>query len=135
MQYAIVAFPSLQCEDVIESVRRRFDPHAGLLAAHVTIVFPFSDPAGGGILERHVSEAVAGIEPFDITLDTPRSDEERYISLELSEGVERFVEMHDRLYSGILAGHLMTSHRYQPHITLGHLSESEDVVAATEFAF
>jgi 2'-5' RNA ligase len=115
-------------------VRERFDPHAGLLAAHVTLVFPFADPAVERILERHVAEAIAGIESFDIAVASPRADDRRYIFLELSEGVEHFVEMHDRLYSGILAGHRSTSHRYQPHVTVGHLSKSEDLAGTVECA-
>ena len=134
MQYAIVAFPALECADVVEWLRERFDPHAGLLAAHVTLVFPFTDPAVERILERHVAEAVAGIESFDIEVASPTADDERYLFLELTEGVERFAEMHDRLYSGILAGHRSTSHRYQPHVTIGHLSEAEDVAGTTQCA-
>lgn len=42
-QYAIVAFPAFDCADSVEAIRRKLDPQAGLLAAHITLVFPFSD--------------------------------------------------------------------------------------------
>ena len=137
MEFAIVAFPVIECADLVASVRRRFDPLDGLLAAHVTLVFPFADPGiEQAALERHVADTVTGIEPFEITLERPTSAEEggHYIFMELSQGAERFVAMHDRLYSGALASHRSGAHAYRPHVTIGHLSPSEDLVAATEQA-
>jgi 2'-5' RNA ligase len=118
----------------VASVRRRFDPLDGLLAAHVTLVFPFSEPGVETTLERHVADAIAGLEPFDITLEPPTSADGNYIVMELSAGADRFALMHDRLYSGMLAPHRSASRSYTPHVTVGHLSPSEDMIAATEAA-
>jgi len=134
MEFAIVAFPVIECGDLVASVRRRFDPLDGLLAAHVTLVFPFSEPGVEQSLERHVANAIEGIDPFDITLERPTSAEDRYIVMELSEGADRFALVHDRLYSGMLARHLSNAHAYRPHVTIGHLSASEDLGAATAHA-
>jgi 2'-5' RNA ligase len=134
MEFAIIAFPAIECADLVASVRRRFDPLDGLLAAHVTLVFPFSEPGVEHTLERHVADAIAGLDPFDITLDPPTSIDANYIVMELSAGADRFAHMHDRLYSGMLAPHRSTSHSYRPHVTVGHLSASEDLTAATEAA-
>ena len=130
-QFAIVAFPTIECADLVESVRRRFDPLDGLLGAHVTLVFPFSEPGIERVLERHVADAIAGIDPFDITLERPTTGDDHYIVMELSAGVDRLGDMHDRLYAGILAPHRSAAHSYRPHVTIGHLSASEDVTAAT----
>lgn len=134
MEFAVIAFPVIECADLVASLRRRFDPLDGLLAAHVTLVFPFSDPGIESALERHVADAIAGVEPFDITLDPPTSADGNYIVMELSTGADRFAWVHDRLYSGMLAPHLSTTHSYRPHVTIGHLSPSEDLIAATEQA-
>lgn len=135
MEFAIVAFPAIECADLVASVRRRLDPLDGLLAAHVTLVFPFSDPTiEQDALERHVAEAVAGVEPFDITLERPKSADDNYIVMELSQGSDRLAVMHDRLYSGALAPHRSGAHVYRPHVTIGHLSPPENLVAATEQA-
>lgn len=134
MEFAIVAFPVIECADLVASVRRRFDPLDGLLAAHVTLVFPFSDPGAEQTLERHVAEAISGVEPFDITLERPTSGDDNYIFMELSEGADRFALVHDRLYSGMLAKHRSSIHAYHPHVTVGHLSASESLAAATERA-
>ena len=135
MEFAIVAFPVIECADLVASVRRRFDPLDGLLAAHVTLVFPFSDSSiTEAALERYVADALAGTGPFDITLERPIEADGNYIFMELSRGAERFVAMHDRLYSGALARHRSGAHAYRPHVTIGHLSPSEDLAAATAFA-
>ena len=75
-----------------------------------------------------------GSEPFDITLERPTRAEGNYIFMELSEGADRFALVHDRLYSGALARHRSSSHEYRPHVTLGHLSASEDIAAAADHA-
>jgi len=134
MEFAIVAFPEIESADLIASVRRRFDPLDGLLPAHVTLVFPFAEPGVEGVLQHHVEEAIAGIEPFEVTLERPTSADDNYIVMELSEGADRFSLVHDRLYSGMLARHLSTTHSYRPHVTIGHLSPSENLAAATEHA-
>jgi 2'-5' RNA ligase len=134
MEFAIVAFPLIECADLVASVRRRFDPLDGLLPPHVTLVFPFAEPGIEGVLRHHVEEAIAGLEPFDITLERPTRADDNYIVMELSEGAGRFSMVHDRLYSGLLAGHLSTRHAYRPHVTIGHLSASENLAAAAEHA-
>ena len=134
MEFAIVAFPVIECADLVASVRRRFDALDGLLPPHVTIVFPFSEPGVEQTLQRHVADAIAGIDPFAITLERPTSADDNYIFMELSEGADRFAHVHDRLYSGVLARHRSGAQAYRPHVTIGHLSPSEDVNAATEHA-
>jgi len=131
MEFAIVAFPIIECADLIASVRRRFDPLDGLLPAHVTIAFPFSEPGVEASLERLLGEATVGVDPFDITLAPPTSAGDNYIFMELSEGADRFGLVHERLYSGALARHRSSSQGYRPHVTVGHLSSSEDLTSAT----
>lgn len=133
-QYAIVAFPNLDNAERIESVRRRFDPLAAVLRAHVTVVFPFSDDAIVPLLDQHVRQAVAGMSAFDVTLSGPIATDDRYLVLNVADGAERFVELHRRLYSGILAPHRSTTHVYQPHITIGRCGTAEQLSAASAAA-
>lgn len=67
-QYAVVAFPALARADSVESLRRRFDPQAELLCAHVTLVFPFRGDLGEAGLATHVHRVAAGVLPFTIAL-------------------------------------------------------------------
>lgn len=134
VQYAIVAFPRLAAAEQIEAVRRRFDPLASVLRAHVTLVFPFADDALAPLLEPHVREAIVGMSAFDLTLTAPVATDGGYLFLNVAEGAEPLVELHSRLYAGALAPHRSTAHVYQPHITVGHLGTPEQLAVAAEAA-
>ena len=137
-QYAIVAFPVFDCADSVEAVRRKFDPQAGLLAAHVTLVFPFSDDLGEASLAEHVGRAVEGVPAFPIALTDLSTKVGGYLFLNVGAGSARFHSLHARLYSGPLARH-RSSAEYRPHVTVGRLvggdglfdAEQETVLALT----
>ena len=119
-QYAIVAYPTLEFANQVEAVRQRFDPLASVLNAHVTLVFPFTAHAEvvAG-LQPHVTAAVADVAPFPIRLTWPTPSDESYLFLQLIHGDKQLIELHDRLYSGLLAPFLSPAHFYVPHVTVG----------------
>jgi len=134
VQYAIVAFPTLRSADLVEAVRSRFDPLAAVLKAHVTLVFPFSDSAMAPYLADHITQAVAGLAPFDMSLTRPRIADAGYLFLTVAAGSQHFVNLHDRLYSGPLARHLSLTRTYEPHITIGRLPTADRLAAAAREA-
>jgi 2'-5' RNA ligase len=131
VQHAIVAFPTLQLADRIESVRRRFDPLATLLSAHVTLVFPFANESIAPLLDQHIAQAIAGLAPFDFGLTAPTPGDAGYLFLNVTAGADRFVQLHKRLYTGPLAPHRSPTHSYSPHITIGRLANSDQLLKAT----
>jgi 2'-5' RNA ligase len=130
VQYAIVAFPNLHHADQIESVRRRFDPLAAVLSAHVTLVFPFADDALAPLLDEHIRKSVAGMSAFDVTLSGPIATEDGYLFLNVADDAGHIVELHRRLYDGVLAPYRSPTHVYQPHITIGRFATTEQLAAA-----
>jgi 2'-5' RNA ligase len=135
IRYAIVAFPIFNAPDRVEGVRRRFDPLAGTLSAHVTLVFPFEGGPNRASIAQHVAVRIKGVEPFAVTFTDPSVEDGGYIFLNVVEGRQQIVDLHDRLYSGPLAQYLSADHAYRPHVTLGHMpsstpSESMGLVAA-----
>jgi 2'-5' RNA ligase len=133
VQYAIVAFPVLDAAGVVESVRRRFDPMASMLSAHITLVFPFTDAASEADLTKHIAGVVAGQCAFDITLTEISVEEGGYVFLNVEAGVDVLRELHDRLYTGRLESYLSSAHDYRPHITIGRLPDPEQTrLAAAE---
>jgi 2'-5' RNA ligase len=130
VQYAIVAFPTFDVADQIEAVRRRFDPLSSVLAAHVTLVFPFEDSVGLSSLCAHVAAAAADASPFAIDLTGPAVVDGGYIFLHVGDGTRHLIDLHDRLYSGALMGQLSRTHEYRPHVTIGRLGSSEQLMAA-----
>lgn len=130
IQHAIVLFPVFDTVAEIETLRRAYDPHASLLPAHVTVVFPFADAEAANLLGNHIATTLAGIPAFGITLATPTPEEGGYLFLRLTEGRDRVLEMHDRLYTGPLLAHRSAKHRYEPHVTVGRLDSPEALRAA-----
>ena len=98
MQRAIVVFPQANQLDVVERMRRRYDPQARFIAAHVTIVFPFDDPMPDAELRAHVLEATTGLVPFTVRFSGVTMSED-YIFLNPSVGGDRLVALHNRLYT------------------------------------
>lgn len=123
MQRALVVFPQADQLDVVERMRRRYDPQARLIAAHVTIMFPFEDEMPDAELRTHVLEATAGLGPFKVRFSgvTPADD---YIFLNPTNGIDRLLALHNRLYTGRLLRHRSRTHAYQPHVTLGRVADA-----------
>ena len=67
-----------------------YDPLAGRLPPHVTLIFPFASSLAPSAVEADVREAVAGAPG-------------RYVFLPLRPGNDAVIALHDRLYAGALA--------------------------------
>jgi 2'-5' RNA ligase len=131
-QYAIVAFPDLQQRAQIELVRRRLDPMAEVLDAHVTIVFPFSGSLSKAYIEDHIRERLYGVQPFDFELSQPSPGGGGYVFLNVLRGAASFVDLHDRLYTGILSPFRSQTHKYVPHVTIGCLPDPQVAARAAQ---
>lgn len=133
-RYAVVALPALARADSVEAIRRRFDPQAGLLGAHVTLVFPFRGDLDEAGLRTHVRRAAVGARPFTITLSDLSMETGGYLFLRVGAGAESFHDLHTRLYSGPLTGHRSSAHAYLPHVTIGRLADHAELAQAREQA-
>ncbi len=120
---AIVLFPALEGIEQIEAVRRRYDPLAAVIPAHITLVFPFDSAMPRRALRAHIAQAVRGCGPFAVRLQGITGHAGEYLFLNVTEGQAEVVALHDRLYSGALAPYHAREPAYQPHITVGRLSE------------
>jgi 2'-5' RNA ligase len=130
----VVAFPRI--ESAVEwtqvmSVRSRFDPLAGKIAPHLTLVFPFEDPMSDSALEQHLRSAVSELQGFAITLREVTLHENEYLFLNVKRGNGALIVLHDILYGGALAAHRVRMHTFVPHLTVGRLSPN-DIAAALE---
>jgi 2'-5' RNA ligase len=130
----VVAFPRI--DSAIEwqrvlAVRDRYDPLAGQIAPHLTLVFPFEDALPDAALEHHLRTVVAGLPPFPIVLRGITAHENEYLFLNVKQGNDALVGLHDALYSGVLAAHHRRDHTFVPHITVGRLP-AQQLPAALE---
>src|SRR5712692_8482767 len=99
---AVVIFPPLPEPDPVASLRRRFDPLVDVIAAHITVVFPFDSDLDLAELRDHVARAARGCEPFPIRLQGITSVQDSYLFLNVTLGKERLVELYERPFSGPL---------------------------------
>jgi 2'-5' RNA ligase len=88
-------------------------------------VFPFEDPISDRDLEAHLQALASQVSAFDVTLAGITAHENEYLFLNVKRGNDAVIHLHDVLHSGALAGHLVRSHTFVPHITVGRVSSRE----------
>ena len=119
----------------IDNLRAKYDPLFSLIQPHVTLVFPFESTITTAVLAQHVQDSVMGLHPFNIVLKGVTGSEEEYLFLNVKVGNDQIIELHDKLYSGLLKQYLNRTLTYTPHLTVGRLKNKEtfqSAVAETE---
>ena len=118
----------------IEAIRRRHDALHGRVEPHFTLVFPFAGVSVGEVL-GHVQHIASEVEPIPFKLAKiaavrdPLSPGAHLFFLP-DEGVQQITDLHDRLYSGVLATRLHPTAVYLPHVTVGRFERYEDAKTA-----
>lgn len=119
----------------IEAIRRRHDPHHGVIGAHVTLVFPFETPDA-----RTAAAHLAGIAARQGAIALRLSaylavrdfgDRQSQVFLVPDQGRAEVEDLHDAHYTGPLASRLRTDIPFIPHVTVAareHHDEAEDLV-------
>lgn len=126
---AVVVFPDGGLAP-LEEFRRRWDPLAERVGAHVTLMFPILDEISDDDLIAHVVSCVRGMQPFDILVQDITGTSEQYLFANVKQGNDPLIALHDRLYSGPLQRHLVRSQTFLPHVTVGRVVDREDFEAA-----
>ncbi len=124
-QLAVVYFPKIN-SNAIDKFRRKYDPGWKIIPPHITIVFPVSDISENQLAE-HVERISKEVKPFPIVLSGLIKSFDDYLFLQVKEGDEEIVNLHEKLYSGILAPYLQTDIPFSPHITLGYFGKENNV--------
>jgi 2'-5' RNA ligase len=133
-QYAVVAFPETDAIELMEDVRRRFDPQVGLIAAHITLVFPFESQLSSMALRSHVAGIVGRVPTFRLQLDGVHVSDGEYLFLDVTDGRHHLLSLHERLYTGPLAEQLSPERQYEPHVTLGRVASQRAIEDARRYA-
>jgi 2'-5' RNA ligase len=99
-------FPYFKNMQLIDNIRKKYDPLAEHVRPHITLVFPFESNIERNKLKEHIETAVSGIKPFQIILGriTPSRSFENYLFLNIVEGNDQIVELHNKLYSDKIKG-------------------------------
>ena len=60
----IMIFPKFSNMEIIDRMRRNYDPLADLVRPHITLVFPFHSDIADAELGSHIENAISGIPSF-----------------------------------------------------------------------
>ena len=133
MKRAIVLFPKFNNIDALQAVRERFDPLAKHIAPHITLVFPFESALTTEELRIHIARALKGVKRFPVQLSGITGDfRDGYLFLNVKRGNDSIIDLHDRLYQGVLEPFLFRKVSYCPHITVGRLEQQTEFDQALE---
>jgi pimeloyl-ACP methyl ester carboxylesterase/2'-5' RNA ligase len=114
--HAVVHYPRLAFQG-LDDFRRKFDPFAGLIAEHFTLVFPI--PVDLKTVREHVQSVAKQTRPFDVHISGLERTWDHWLYLQVQEGREAVLTLHDRLYSGPLRRFLRTDLPFEPHVGIG----------------
>lgn len=128
----IVIFLKDSLIEEIEKIREVHDPLFGLIPPHITLVFPFESDISNEILRQHITESTENIVPFYINVDQAVTNQGEYLFLLVEEGKEKILELHNQLYSSVLASFLREEILYIPHITVGRKRDEDSAVYTAE---
>jgi 2'-5' RNA ligase len=117
-RFAVAWFPQFREIERIEEFRRRHDPMAGHIPAHLSLVFPFPTAHSQLQVHTHVQRIVSRWPPIPVTFKAVRPFANEFIFLMASRGASAVTALHDKLYTRSLAPHLRRDLSYEPHITL-----------------
>ena len=132
-QRAIVAFPDPLLAEV-EAFRATYDPLALRLPAHVTLAFPFASGATDVQLIAHIRRVSRQWPHLPITLAGIGAYHAQWVHLRVARGRDALIELHDRLYRGVLSPYLRREFPYEPHVTIGWTKNAEDCAPVLEAA-
>ncbi len=130
----IMIFPKFNNMEIIDSIRKKYDPLADLVRPHITLVFPFHSDITDAELGSHIENAISGISPFSLHPAGIFKQEDafgNYLFLDVKEGKKELIRLHDRLYSGVLSS-FSAEIPYSPHMTLGKLESRASLNTAYE---
>lgn len=120
-------FPELENINIINDIRKKYDPLADLILPHITLVFPFESELTNEELEVYLEECLSEINPFKIELEGFTKKDDRYgyyLFLNVVQGVEIIKNIHDILYEDKLK-EFNLGYEYVPHMTVGKLPSME----------
>ncbi len=126
---AVHIFPEFSESGCIEAVRERFDPLAAHIQHHVTLVFPFELPVSDEQISDHVADVAKQFDTFTMGVGPAQPVDQDQVWLPVTTGVATVRQLHQRLYTGLLAELRDTEIPYQPHITIARVPADQQAEA------
>ncbi len=128
----IMIFPQFEKLELINEIRKKYDPLAHLVRPHITLVFPFESSMSNDELAEILEERLRFIKPFVLELGGISMQEDtfgNYLFLDVVKGGEEINRIHRILYDNEFK-EFDFGYPYCPHLTLGKLPSSKDLIDA-----
>lgn len=128
----IMIFPRFDNMEIINEIRKKYDPLADKVLPHITLVFPFKSELSNDVITEWLTASLKEVKPFPLKMNGFSKQEDRfgnYIFLNVIEGEEQIRIMHNALYKGILEKY-KTNDPYKPHMTVGKVQTEEEMDTA-----
>jgi 2'-5' RNA ligase len=122
---ALAWFPPTDRLSSTEDFRAAHDPRAALLAAHVTLVFPFASSLGAIQIAAHIRRTLANWPMIPVRFEGVGQFHGDWIYRKISRGYDALMELHDRLYRGALASFLRPEIPFEPHLTVARVGDAK----------
>ena len=123
----VMIFPEFENMEIIDNIRRKYDPLAELVRPHITIAFPFESSMSNEELSAILDIRLKDVKPFEVILSGFSMQENsfgNYILLNVQKGMETLKYINQQLYSNEFK-EFDKSIEYVPHITVGKLPTAE----------
>jgi len=121
MYFGLVHYPQIK-HDGFQNFRDRYDPYSNLLPEHITFIHPVPEDVGRKKLERHIEIVLDCWESFKVHFCLIEKTWDHWMYLGAKEGHNLVVDLHDKLYKGLLSPYLRKDLPFYPHIGLGFFS-------------
>ena len=102
----------------INAFRKKYDPSVYVIPPHITIVSPVDTVSENDFL-AHIETVIKNANSFTIHLNGVKKTNDKLLSLVVREGSEELINLHNSLYTGILAPFLFSDFEFSPHVTVG----------------
>ena len=122
---AILIFPKFENIDFINEIRKKHDPLYDFIAPHITLVFPFKSNMSKNDITLHLNECLKATKSFKLVMKGITGDTGGYLFLNVKQGNDNIIELHDLLYKDKLKDYLFRGLTYKPHLTIGRINDKE----------
>lgn len=123
----IMIFPEFENMEIIDRIRKMYDPLAELVRPHITLVFPFESRMSNEELALILEKRLHGVPPFALKLSGIQRQEDsfgNYLFLCVMQGTGELHHIHQLLYTNEFR-EFDKGLPYIPHMTIGKLPTAE----------
>lgn len=129
----IMIFPQFENINIIDEIRKKYDPLANHVRPHVTLVFTFESALSTVEIENHLKKVLKNIKPFKLTLQEIIKVDNHlgmYLFLNIKEGTPEIKALNQELYKGILQKYKaewLNENTFLPHMTIGSFNTKDEL--------